>query len=74
MTYTIAMDAADEAFLRDCAAKENISVSDFVLRTVKEKIEDMKDLALYEKAMAEYKADPTTYTHEEVGKMLGLPQ
>lgn len=71
MTYTLAMDAADEAFLRDCAAKENISVSDFVLRMVKEKIEDMKDLAMYEKAMAEYKADPTTYTLDEVEERLG---
>ncbi len=74
MTYTLAMDAADEAFIKDYTARENISVSDFLRRTVKEKIEDMKDLALYEKAMAEYKADPTTYTHEEVGKMLGLSQ
>lgn len=72
MTYTLAMDAADEAFLRDCAAKENISVSDFVLRMVKEKIEDMKDLAMYEKAMAEYKADPTTYTLDEVEERLGV--
>ena len=72
MTYTLAMDAADEAFLRDCAARENISVSDFVLRTVKEKIEDMKDLALYEKAMDEYKADPTTYTLDEVEERIGV--
>ena len=72
MTYTLAMDAADEAFLKDCVARENLSVSDFLLRTVKEKIEDMKDLALYEKAMAEHKSNPTTYTHKEVGKMLGL--
>ena len=72
MTYTLAMSPADEAFIRDCAARENISVSDFLLRTVKEKIEDMKDLALYEKAMAEYKADPTTYTLDEMEERLGI--
>ena len=72
MTYTLAMDAADEAFIKDCAERENISVSDFLRRTVKEKIEDMKDLALYEKTMAEYKADPTTYTLDEMEERLGL--
>ena len=72
MTYTLALEPADEAFIEDCAAKENISVPDFLRRTIKEKVEDMKDLALYEKAMAEYKADPTTYTLDEMEERLGL--
>ena len=72
MTYTLALEPADEALIEDCAAKENISVPDFLRRTIKEKVEDMKDLALYEKAMAEYKADPTTYTLDEMEERLGL--
>lgn len=38
MTYTLTMDAADEALLEDCAARENLSVPDFIRRTVMEKI------------------------------------
>ena len=72
MTYTLAMSPEDEAFIKEYTEREKISVSDFLRQAVEEKIEDMKDLALYEKAMAEYKAEPTTYTHEEVGKMLEL--
>ena len=72
MTYTLAMSPADEAFIKDYTERENISVSDFLRWAVKEKIEDMKDLALYEKAMAEYKADPTTYTLDEMEERLGL--
>ena len=44
----------------------------FLRRAVKEKIEEMKDVALYEKAMAEYKADPATYTLDEMEERLGL--
>ncbi|MBR2215957.1 MAG: antitoxin [Selenomonadaceae bacterium] len=49
-----------------------MSPQDFISQAVQEKLEDMADLALYEQAMAEYRADPVTYSHEEVGKMLGL--
>ena len=72
MTVTLDMAPADEAFIAAYAARKNLSAEGFVRRLLQEKIEDMKDNALYEEAMAEYKADPATYTHEEVGKMLGL--
>ena len=39
MTYTLAMDADDEAFIKDYTERENISVSDFLRRAVKEAIE-----------------------------------
>lgn len=38
MTYTLAMSADDEALLERCAARENISASEFIRRTVMEKI------------------------------------
>lgn len=38
-----------------------------------EHIEDEEDLEIYNnKAMAEYKKDPVTYSHEEVAKMLDI--
>ena len=36
------------------------------------KIEDELDLAAYNIAMETYKADPVTYSHDDVKKMLGL--
>ena len=44
----------------------------FVRKAVIEKIEDEIDIELARKALAEYEADPFTYTHDEVGRMLGL--
>lgn len=38
MTVSLALDPADEALLADYAAREKLSVSDFVRRTVMEKI------------------------------------
>ncbi len=38
MTYTLALSPAEEALIEDCAAKEHLSVSDFLRRTVMEKI------------------------------------
>ncbi len=39
MTYTLAMDAADEALIERYAARENLSVPDFMLRAAKREIE-----------------------------------
>ena len=38
MTYTLALDPADEALLERCAARENLSVPDFIRRTVMDTI------------------------------------
>ena len=39
MTYTLAMSAADEALIERYAARENLSVPDFMLRATLETIE-----------------------------------
>ena len=39
MTYTLALSAADEALLAAHAARENLSVPDFMLRAAMEKID-----------------------------------
>ena len=38
MTYTLALDPADEALLERCAARENLSVPDFIRRAVMDTI------------------------------------
>ena len=49
-----------------------MSVSELVRRSVIERIEDEYDLKAYEEAMAEYKKNPVTISHEEVAQMLEL--
>lgn len=48
---------------------ENISIPDSFRQELNENEYDLK---AYNKAMEEFKADPVTYSHEEVGKILNL--
>ena len=56
--------------IRRIAALEKLNISDFIRKTVIESIEDKFDLEIYDCALAEYEADPITFTHEEMKKML----
>ena len=58
--------------IKKYAELNGISVSELVRQSVLQRIEDEYDLALYESAAAEYKADSRTYTHKEVRSMLEL--
>lgn len=49
-----------------------MSISDLIRQSVLERIENEYDLELFDKAMAEYKANPVTYSLDEVEKDLGL--
>lgn len=62
----------EEQIVMQYTKTKNISVSALIRDAIMEKIEDEIDLKLYQEAMAEYKKNPVAYTHDEVGKMLGL--
>lgn len=70
MTVSLRLSEHENMLIKDFAKLYGTSVSDFIRRTVMERIEDEVDLRAYEKAMEEYRADPVTYTHEEVLRML----
>ena len=72
MTFKICISDEDALLIRNYAELNGISVSELVRKAVIEKIEDEIDIKLASKALAEYEADSVTYTHDEVGKMLGL--
>lgn len=72
MNISVRLDDNDSRLFRKYAEMNDISVSELVRRAVREKIEDEFDLEAYDKAMKEYKADPVTYSHDEVKKILGL--
>ena len=72
MTMTLRINEEDSRLIKDYARLQGITVSEFLRRAALEKIEDELDIKAAEKAYAEYLADPVTYSHEEMGRMLGI--
>lgn len=72
MTISLRLNEQDTELIKSYAALQNVSVSELIRRIVLEHIEDEYDLKEYEKALAEYKANPVTYSLDDVEKELGL--
>ena len=72
MTISFRLSETDSVLFKKYAEMNGISISELVRRSVLEHIEEEYDLQAYEKALAEYKEKPITYTLDEVEKELGL--
>lgn len=72
MTISLRLNNEDTMLFKKYAELNGISVSELVRQSVLERIEDEYDLKAYEKAIAEYRKNPVTYSHEEVARMLEL--
>lgn len=72
MTVSLRISENDTMLIKKYAELNRISVSELIRQSVMERIENECDLEMFEKAMAEYKNDPVTYTLDEVEKELGL--
>ena len=72
MTISFRLSETDSVLFKKYAEMNGISVSELLRRSVLEHIEEEYDLQAYEKALAEYKENPITYTLDEVEKELGL--
>ena len=73
MTFEITLNDEDTATLQRYMKDRNMTVSEVARQAILEMIfDDDADLTAFNQAMEEYKKDPTTYTHEQVKKMLGL--
>lgn len=72
MTISLRLSNEDTMLFKKYAEMNGISVSELVRQSVLERIEDEYDLKAYEQAIAEYKKNPITYSHEEVARMLNL--
>ncbi len=72
MTISLRLNDADTMLIKKYAEMNGMSVSDLVRQSVLERIEDEFDLKAYETALAEYRANPVTYTMEDMEKELGL--
>ena len=72
MKYTFELNEEDTKFAEAYAAQVKKTVSEIARDFLLEGIEDVMDVRAAVKALAEYEADPVTYTHAEIGKMLEL--
>ncbi|MDO5148111.1 MAG: DUF6290 family protein [Oscillospiraceae bacterium] len=72
MTVSLRLNDSDSQLIKAYAEMNGISVSELLRKSVLERIEDEFDLKAYEKAMEEYRANPVTYSLEDVMKELEL--
>ena len=72
MTVSLRLKDSDSQLRKAYAEMNGISVSELLRKSVLERIEDEFDLKAYEKAMEEYRANPVTYSLEDVMKELEL--
>lgn len=72
MTISLRLNEEDSMLIKKYAEINKLSVSDLIRQSVMERIETEYDLQMFDKAMEEYKNNPSTYSLEEVEKELGL--
>lgn len=72
MTISLRLNDDDTRVIKAYADMHGMSVSELMRESVLERIEDEFDLKAYESAMAEYKANPVTYSLEDVARELDL--
>ena len=71
-TFTMRLEEGQKTLISEFAAANGQSMADFVLEAALEVIEDATDLRDWEEAYAEYKADPVTYSLDEVMREFGM--
>ena len=73
MTFEVTFDDAEAKIVENYLQRTDRTISQVAHRAILEMIfDDDADLSAYERAMAEYKKNPTTYTHDEVWKTLDM--
>lgn len=72
MSFSIRLNDEERKLAESYAKIHGLSLGEAFKNALFEKIEDEYDVACAELAHEEYLKNPTTYTHEEVKKFLGL--
>ncbi|MBR2411067.1 MAG: CopG family transcriptional regulator [Clostridia bacterium] len=72
MTISLRLSDDDSLLIKKYAELNSMTVSELVRQSVLERIENEFDLELFNKAKAEYKDNPVTYTLDMVEKELGI--
>ena len=72
MAISLRVTEKESELIKSFANLYGESVSEYIRRTVMERIEDEFDIQCYNEAKAEFDADPVTYSTDEVAKKLGI--
>ena len=72
MIVSIDMTQEEYELANRYAQKQGLPLEEAIKNVFFEKVEDEYDIALADDALREFEKDPTTYSHEEVEKMLGI--
>ena len=72
MTLTVRVNETELNMIKSYAVLHGITISELLRDSVLERIEDEYDLQTYERAIAEYKANPVSRDFMEVAKELDL--
>lgn len=72
MTISLRLNEEDALLIKKYAELNKLSVSDLIRQAVMDRIETEYDLEMFDKAMAEYKNNPVTYSLDDVERELGL--
>ena len=72
MTVSLRLRDEDSMLIKKYAELNRMSVSDLIRQSVLARIEDEYDLEMFDRALAAYKEDPTTYSLDAMEKELGL--
>ena len=72
MTISLRLSDDDTMLIKKYAEINKMSVSDLIRQSVMERIENEYDLEMFDKALAEFKENPITYSLDDVEKELGL--
>lgn len=69
-TITLRLQDSEKDLVNSYAKMHGMSVSEFARRSMFEQIEDEFDLKELNEAIAEWKKNPITYSHEEAWRMI----
>ena len=72
MTISLRLSNEEATLIKNYAQVNGVTMSDLVRKCVMQHIEDEYDLSAYRSALAEYRADPASFTLDEVEKELGF--
>lgn len=73
-TITVRLDCDDKEIVARYARTKGRSVSDVVREAILEKIEQEYDLEVYRQAIEEYRANPVSYSLDEVARLLEIEE
>ena len=72
MSISLRVTEQESELIKSFANLYGESVSEYIRRTVMERIENEFDIQCYNAAKAEYEVNPATCTTEELAKELGI--